>query len=269
MQGTADYLSGNPTEPIQRRARRDPQACYRGYCPENHFHKFRHLDTAREYINYLVTERFDKPPRPQTGETPRGRIEEAAAAAQEPGTMTTNHRTGGVSLATPASGPRHHHAFVKPTTPQESASTVTLQRLPCDTKSHRAADVERGGEADNEAGQKPETETQQADDAAADIANPHATCAEPTAPVGTSQNPPDQSEPLSRVSETVQRRPAALERGTERSTRARGEARYISRTSPLKTQTMPRPLGTKTTSRHHDNGSSENVGGPCRRDRRR
>lgn len=31
---------GNPTEPIQQRARRDPQACTRGDCPEHHFHFF-------------------------------------------------------------------------------------------------------------------------------------------------------------------------------------------------------------------------------------
>ena len=104
-----------------------------------------------------LTKQFDKPPRPPTGETPRGRVKEEAALAMGPGKATTDHRhhrTSGISLATLASGPQHHHAFVKPTTPHENASTTTLQRMPCDTRSHgedqrAAADVERGDGADN------------------------------------------------------------------------------------------------------------------------
>ncbi|KAF8131681.1 hypothetical protein EV363DRAFT_1296447 [Boletus edulis] len=71
--------------------------------------------------------------RGEMGETLRGRVEEGTAAASGPGKMTTDHqRTDGVSLATPASGPRddygdhtkvhHHHTVVLPT-----SSTLRLR----------------------------------------------------------------------------------------------------------------------------------------------
>ena len=41
--------------------------------------------------------------------------------------------------------------------------------------------------------QEPPTTSQQADYTTADIMSLHATCTEPTMPVGTSQNPPDKS----------------------------------------------------------------------------
>lgn len=102
---------GNPTEPIQQRARRDPQACTRGDCPEHHFHFFFDTETAREYIDYL-TERSDK--------LPCGRVKEGVAVSQGHGTTTTDHRTDGVSLATPASGLQRNPAFVKPTNPTKT-----------------------------------------------------------------------------------------------------------------------------------------------------
>jgi hypothetical protein len=103
------------------------------------------------------------------GETPRGRVDEEAAAATGPGTATTDHIwTDGVSLVTPASSPRDDQTFeldlVKPPPPPTVKSTIS-------------------------------TTSQQAHDTAADIANPHATCAEPTKPAGTSRNPPVESEP--------------------------------------------------------------------------
>jgi hypothetical protein len=82
----------------------------------------------------------------EMGETPRGRVDEEAAAATGPGTATTDHIwTDGVSLATPASGPRDDQTvkldLVKPPPPPTVESTIL-------------------------------TTSQQAHDTAADIANP-------------------------------------------------------------------------------------------------
>lgn len=68
-------------------------------------------ETAREYIDYL-TERSDK--------LPCGRVKEGVAVSQGHGTTTTDHRTDGVSLATPASGLQRNPAFVKPTNPTKT-----------------------------------------------------------------------------------------------------------------------------------------------------
>jgi hypothetical protein len=104
----------------------------------------------------------------EMGETPRGRVDEEAAAATGPGTATTDHIwTDGVSLATPASGPRDDQKvglyLVKPPPPTVESTIPTT--------------------------------SQQAHDTAADIVDPHATYTEPTKPAGTSQNPPVESEP--------------------------------------------------------------------------
>jgi hypothetical protein len=104
----------------------------------------------------------------EMGETPRGRVDEEAAAATGPGTATTDHIwTDGVSLATLASGPRDNQKvglyLVKPPPPTVESTIPTT--------------------------------SQQAHDTAADIVDPHATYTEPTKPAGTSQNPPVESEP--------------------------------------------------------------------------
>ncbi|KAF8122356.1 hypothetical protein EV363DRAFT_1182695, partial [Boletus edulis] len=167
IQRVANYLAGTPPDPFKDVYDSLARRVIKCTVPSSIFKQFRHLGTAREYIDYL-TERFDHARRCQTvgkkpnsqndeksSETLRGRVEEGTAAASGPGKTTTDHqRTDGVSLATPASssldnseGAEAHRTSVKP--------------------------------------QKRET---------ADIANSNTRCAEPTRPAGVSHDPPD--EPL-------------------------------------------------------------------------
>ena len=202
--------------------------------------QFRHYATARECIDYL-TRRFNAPHQ-QLDEMPCGRVEEEAAAAMGPGKATTDHRTDGVSLATPASGPTPPRvesrdqmagetttdggsatsevpraATAQPHEPQpirqEGRRTQTTAGRSATTEVHRAATVQpqttqttcvRPGSpsyghtiAHTQGVNESPATSQQANDTAADIADPHATCAEPTTPAGTSQNPPvEPLEPL-------------------------------------------------------------------------
>jgi hypothetical protein len=62
----------------------------------------------------------------EKGETPRGRIDEAAAATGPGMKATDHHRTDGVSLATPASGPQ----LVKPPPPSVESTTPPARTPP-------------------------------------------------------------------------------------------------------------------------------------------
>ncbi|KAF8131973.1 hypothetical protein EV363DRAFT_1260571 [Boletus edulis] len=172
IQRVANYLAGTPPDPFKDVYDSFARRVIKCTVPSSIFKQFRHLGTAREYIDYL-TERFDHARRCQTvgkkpnsqndeksSETLRGRVEEGTAAASGPGKTTTDHqRTDGVSLATPASssldnseGADAHRTSVKP--------------------------------------QKRETASQQVHKETADIANSNTRCAEPTRPAGVSHDPP-------------------------------------------------------------------------------
>ncbi|KAN0082856.1 hypothetical protein V8E55_008651 [Tylopilus felleus] len=172
-QRVAKYLVGTPPNPFSEVRDGLLRRTIECTTPKSISKHFRHYATAREYVDYL-TEQFDKPPRQQTGETPHGSVNKGTAAAKGPGKTTTDpSKTDGVSLVTTASGPlpprddRGDHAKVY-------HQTVVLTTPPIELTIP--------------------TTTQQADDTAADIANPYATCAEPTRPAGTSRTPPDEVE---------------------------------------------------------------------------
>ena len=66
----------------------------------------------------------------EMGETPHGKVNEEVAAAMGPGMKTTeHHRTDGVSLVTPASGPRVNQKvelnLIKPPPPPSLAMSTT------------------------------------------------------------------------------------------------------------------------------------------------
>ena len=92
----------------------------------------------------------------EMGETPRGRDDEAAAATG-PGMKTTDHqRTDGVSLATPASGPRDDPKgdldLVKPppSPPSAESTTPPKRTQPHANESHGMGWAVAGRDDDNE-----------------------------------------------------------------------------------------------------------------------
>jgi hypothetical protein len=166
-QRLAQYLAGTPPNPfsnIRDSLIRRFIECTVSKSISRHF---RHLGTVQECIDYLTT-RFDTPCQQyedhlksgwlileevtyrtqelntrdpgqvglqdrvgKMGKTPRERVDEEAAAATGPGTVTTDHIwTDSVSLATPVSGPRDDQTveldLVKPPPPSLVESTTPL-----------------------------------------------------------------------------------------------------------------------------------------------
>jgi hypothetical protein len=275
-QRLAKYLAGTPPIPFSDIRDSLVRRFIECTVPKTISRHFRHLGTARECIDYLTT-RFDAPCQQyedhlksgwltleeityrtqelntrdltqvgmqngvgEMGETPRGRVDEEAAAATGPGTATTDHIwTDGISLATPASGPRDDQTveldLVKPHPPPlvESTTPQPARTPPHANESHGNGQGDDNDNDKSRAHAKHVDEppaSQKVDEKTGDATNPNAERAGPTTPADSSSDPPDT--PLDeraghRAGEVVETAKATRDQGqpTETSASARSASR--------------------------------------------
>ena len=206
---SSHYIAGTPPVPFKEVFDSLAKRVIDSTVPKCIARHLRHLNTAREYMEYL-TKRFDKPRQlkevgnqsrhhtghshshgtrelntrdpehvgtengvGEMGETPRGRVDEEVAAATGPGTETTDHQwTDGVSLTTPASGPRDDLMvgldLVKPPLSSPPPTSQTAERTTdggsAATEDHRTAPVQP----------RPRMVSQKVDEKTGDATSPNA-----------------------------------------------------------------------------------------------